>query len=249
MHDDDAPVGQVLTRRHALGLLGTVGAALVVGSGTASAAAPSADCVDCVATPEMVQGPYFVDEKLNRSDIRTDPSTGAVSEGVLLALNLRVLEIASGTCTPIKDAVVDTWQCDAAGLYSDEEAVGTLGQKFLRGYQVSDRAGHARFKTILPGWYAGRTVHNHIMIRTTGADGNPYRFVSQLYFTEEFKTAYLAKSPYAAQGAPDTTNATDRFYGTLGDQLLLRPRPNGRGYVADFTIGLDMSAATVVAPA
>jgi hypothetical protein len=34
--------------------------------------------------------------------------------------------------------------------------------------------------TILPGWYPGRTIHIHIKIRTTGTDGNPYEFTSQL---------------------------------------------------------------------
>ena len=68
---------------------------------------------------------------------------------------------------------------------------GTDGRNFLRGYQVSDRAGWARFTTVLPGWYRGRTEHIHLKIQTTGTDGNPYEFTSQLYFTEEFKAGYL----------------------------------------------------------
>src|SRR5258708_3610057 len=48
VHDDDVPVGRILTRRHALSVLGSVGAALVVGSGKAAAATT----VDCVATPQ-----------------------------------------------------------------------------------------------------------------------------------------------------------------------------------------------------
>ena len=245
MHDDDAPVGRVLSRRNALALVGTVGAALAVGSGTAAAATPT---IDCVATPEMVEGPYFVDEKLNRSDVRSDPATGTVSDGAVLALNIRVLQIAAGRCTPITGAIVDLWQCDATGLYSDEAATGTVGHKFLRGYQVSNLAGKVGFTTILPGWYPGRTVHQHIKIRTTGADGNPYEFTSQLYYEEEFKARYLATAPYAAHGTPDTTNATDMFYGTLGDQLLVRPRPARRGYTADFTVALDLSNTQVGAP-
>jgi protocatechuate 3,4-dioxygenase beta subunit len=144
MHHDDLPVGRVLPRRHALGLLGMVGAALTVGAGTASAT-PN---VDCVATPEMIEGPYFVDEKLRRSDIRTDPATGRLPDGALVALNLRVLQIAAGRCTPLPGATVDPWQCDAVGLYSDEADANTVGQKFLRGYQVSDRTGQVRFTTM-----------------------------------------------------------------------------------------------------
>ena len=45
----------------------------------------------CVLTPALTEGPYFVDEKLNRSDIRTDPTDNAVRPGVPLVLNMSVL--------------------------------------------------------------------------------------------------------------------------------------------------------------
>jgi protocatechuate 3,4-dioxygenase beta subunit len=249
MDNDDEFVGRVLGRRQALAILGMSGVALAVAgsTGVAAAAAEPADCVDCVVKPEMTEGPYFVDEGLNRSDIRSDPSNGSVSEGTTLALALRVLQVADGRCTPLKDAVVDIWHCDALGRYSDIAREGTAGQKFLRGYQVSDRAGWARFITVLPGWYRGRTVHAHLKIQTTGTDGNPYEFTSQLYFTEEFKARYLAEAPYAAKGVPDTTNAADGIYRAngVGDQMLLRPTRRGRGYAATFTIGLDLSDTAV----
>jgi hypothetical protein len=34
--------------------------------------------------------------------------------------------------------------------------VNTTGQKFLRGYQITDANGQVRFTTIHPGWYTGR---------------------------------------------------------------------------------------------
>src|SRR2546427_2648224 len=34
----------------------------------------------CIVRPEQTEGPYFVDERLNRSDIRSDPSDGSRSE-------------------------------------------------------------------------------------------------------------------------------------------------------------------------
>ncbi len=43
----------------------------------------------CIVTPEQTEGPYFVDEKLNRSDIRTDPADG-ILDGLPLQLTLRV---------------------------------------------------------------------------------------------------------------------------------------------------------------
>jgi protocatechuate 3,4-dioxygenase beta subunit len=72
-------------------------------------------------------------------------------------------------CEPLAGALVDVWQCDAAGVYSGVEDIAdrfdTTGKRFLRGHQVTDRQGLARFTTIYPGWYRGRTVHIHFKIR------------------------------------------------------------------------------------
>jgi protocatechuate 3,4-dioxygenase beta subunit len=251
MHSDDEPVGRVLDRRQALAVLGLTGAtlAMVGGAGVARAATDTAgnrpSGVDCVAKPEMVEGPYFVDEGLNRSDIRIDTSDGSIVDGARLTLNLAVQQITNCVCSPLPAAMVDIWHCDAHGVYSDEADNNSLGRTFLRGYQITDRAGRVRFVTILPGWYVGRTVHLHIKIRTTGTDGNPYEFTSQLYVPTAFSTGYLATDPYASHGNPDTTNETDMFYGDVGDQMLLVPHRQGRGWAADFRIGLDLSDTEV----
>src|SRR6187401_2842965 len=92
MHDDDRPVGRLLTRREALALLGAGGvAALAAGPWRpASAAAPAT----CIARPALTEGPYFVDAKLNRSDIRSDPGDGTARPGAPLRLTLRVSRLA-----------------------------------------------------------------------------------------------------------------------------------------------------------
>jgi protocatechuate 3,4-dioxygenase beta subunit len=252
MHDDDEPVGRLLSRRQALVTLGlATGAGLAVAAGATTAQAagrPANTAVDCVAKPEMTEGPYFVDEGLNRSDIRVDTSDGSVSIGTKLTLDLNILQITEGVCAPLAGAQVDIWHCDAAGVYSDEAANDSVGKTFLRGYQLSDSRGRVRFITVLPGWYQGRTVHIHLKVRTTGTDGNPYEFTSQLFFSEEFDAAFLATDPYAAKGTPDTTNATDGIYQTVGDQMLLAPKRQGRGWSACFAIGLDLSDTAVGAP-
>src|SRR6202165_1006730 len=48
----------------------------------------------CVLTAALTEGPFFVDEKLNRSDIRTDPGSGAVAAGIPLALAVNVSRVA-----------------------------------------------------------------------------------------------------------------------------------------------------------
>lgn len=77
----------------------------------------SATSPACVVSPEQTEGPYFVDEKLNRSDIRSDPADGSVKQGVPLQLTLHVSQVGSNSCTPLVGAIVDVWHCDALGVW------------------------------------------------------------------------------------------------------------------------------------
>src|SRR5439155_15648503 len=76
----------------------------------ASPTAATASQPACVVRPEETEGPYFVDEKLNRSDIRPDPSDNSVKEGVPLQLAFLVSQVPAGTsvagngCTPLAGA-------------------------------------------------------------------------------------------------------------------------------------------------
>src|SRR5437879_13873001 len=90
----------------------------------------------CVATPAETEGPYFVDERLNRSDITTDSSTGSKRNGVPLDLTFQVARVSSSGCTSLGGARLDVWHCGAAGGCSDVAAHSTVGQRFLRGYQL-----------------------------------------------------------------------------------------------------------------
>ena len=146
MQNDDHQTSRILSRREALALLG--GAAMLA-SGVRPGVAQSLP--SCVVTPEQMEGPFFTDVRLNRSDIRSDPADKSVKEGVLLALTLRVSSVGAVGCTPLAGTMVDVWHCDAAGEYSDSGR-NTAGKQFLRGHQVTDAKGAARFTTIYPGW-------------------------------------------------------------------------------------------------
>ena len=65
---------------------------------------------------------------------------------------MRVSQISGADCVPLAGAQVDIWHCDALGVYSDaaDRSFNTQGQKFLRGYQVSDANGSVTFTTIYP---------------------------------------------------------------------------------------------------
>lgn len=263
MENDDKPVGQILSRRDALKLLGVGSAAFLAACAApelTSTVIPSNPTVastqssvtnaalSCVVCPELTIGPYFVDEQLNRSDIRLESSDNSVKEGIPLTLRINVFDVASNSCAPIEGAQVDIWHCDALGVYSgvSDQGSDTSGQNFLRGYQLADANGGVQFLTVYPGWYSGRAVHIHFMIRTTGADGQNYEFVSQLFFDDALTDRVHEQEPYASKGQRDMRNASDNIYNNGGDQLLLDiTGDNANGYAATINIGLDLTDAEV----
>ena len=262
LHDDDKPVGRVLSRREILVLLGGAGAA-IAGTGfiakfgmnqtATTTATPEATAEAlgtlpaCVVRPALTEGPYFVEEMLNRSDIRVDPSDGSVKDGALLRLIFNVSDVSADKCTPLEGAQVDVWHCDALGRYSDVDDPGfdTSGQKWLRGYQVTDQYGVAEFITIYPGWYSGRTVHIHFKIRTDPESDQGYEFTSQLFFPEDLTDEVQAQAPYASKGYRNTLNVNDSIFQGSDGLLTLEPvafeEDEESGYKATFGIGLDLS--------
>jgi protocatechuate 3,4-dioxygenase beta subunit len=197
----------------------------------------------CIVRPEQTEGPYFVDERLNRSDIRSDPSDGSVKDGVPLRLAFRVHEIRGSACTPLAGAMVDIWHCDALGVYGDvrDRSFDTRGKKFLRGYQVTDATGTAQFLTIYPGWYPGRTVHIHFKIRTNPESRRGYEFTSQIYFDDALTDQIQVQAPYSAKGQGRLRNQRDDSFLDGGDQLMPQLTKEAQGYSGAFDIGLQMT--------
>jgi protocatechuate 3,4-dioxygenase beta subunit len=266
MDNDDRLIGQILSRREALAVLGATGAAVLVGCAPggsepeptsqvptqalfsteteAATAEPAADTLPtCVVRPEMTEGPYFVDEQLNRSDIHSDPSDGSVMEGALFELTFRVSEVSNSACSLLEGVFVDIWHCDALGVYSDarDQGFNTVGQKFLRGYQLTDANGLARFTTIYPGWYFSRAVHIHFKIRSELSANSSYEFTSQLFFDDAQSDQVFAGEPYASKGERIIRNADDRIFQEGGSQLLLEVSQRDSGYAATFDIGLQLA--------
>ncbi len=220
----------------------TATVAMTAGATSVVTAVPTAGLPACVVRPAQTEGPYFVDEKLNRSDIRNDLSNNIAKPGTPLALTFRVLKMEGSGCSALAGAMVDVWHCDAAGAYSDarDQSFNTVGQKFLRGYQLTDGSGSTKFTTIYPGWYQGRAVHIHFKIRSSSG-GKAYDFTSQLYFEDAFSDEVFKQAPYAARGTGGTRNGNDGNYRNGGAQLTLNPTKTSEGYAATFDIGLQMS--------
>ena len=87
------------------------------GSTTGTTGSTTTGTPSCIVTADLTEGPYFVDEKLLRSDIRSDPASGQVSSGVPLRLQFNVQRVAASGCTPLTGAFLDVWHCDSAGAY------------------------------------------------------------------------------------------------------------------------------------
>ncbi|HMT94781.1 intradiol ring-cleavage dioxygenase [uncultured Thiothrix sp.] len=198
----------------------------------------------CILTPEQTEGPYFLDNKLERSDIRSDPYTGRNSAGVPLYLQLQVTAVKNGQCQALPGAIVDIWHCDAIGVYSGVGEGGSekAQQRFLRGYQITGQTGKANFVTIYPGWYPGRAVHIHFKVRTPTRSGKADLLTSQLYFDEAVTQEVYQQQPYAQHATNFDRNEQDGIYRSgQGRQLLLKPEKDRRGYIALFNIGLNLS--------
>jgi protocatechuate 3,4-dioxygenase beta subunit len=263
---DDAkktPKIRYLSRREMLGLMGSTAAAITLagcggseqsglGESTSSSTAETTNgagtetaSTTCVVRPEQTEGPYYVDTGLARSDIREK------REGVPLDLTFNVSRVDEGdvsACGPLAGAMVDVWHCDALGEYSgvEDNAAGdfdTRGETFLRGYQLTDENGTARFTTIYPGWYQGRAVHIHFTIRDSPESQQGYEFTSQLYFDDALTDEVHSQGPYADKGERDLRNGEDGIFRGGGDELLLALTPSGEGYAATFDIALDTTYA------
>lgn len=264
MDNDDAIVGTILTRREAFARLGRLGAGLALGGllrldADAAFQAQAHHAVKLVAAPALTEGPFFVDEHLNRSDLRAGTTRPTVADALPLTLEFAVLRLADGRYTPYEGLTVDVWHCDAHGVYSDENVPmnheNTAGQRWLRGYQTTDAKGLVRFTTIFPGWYPGRTTHIHFKVRQPTNDGRATKeFTSQLFFDDKLADSIFAKAPYRSADGREVRNADDGIFGErqvdgslAGDHLMpeLTKSADGKGYQARMTIALtDASFAS-----
>jgi protocatechuate 3,4-dioxygenase beta subunit len=202
-------------------------------------------------TPQQIEGPYFVDERLERSDIRPDSSGGSIQDGVPLHLAINVYNVNSGgSCIPLRNAQVDLWQANSQGLYSDIPTLGTEGKKYLRGNQLTDNNGTVKFTTIYPGWYEGRALHIHIKIRTFEGTQKTFEWTSQFYLDDSISDQVQSQPPYSSHGPRPFANNQDSFYtgpstdgmvkSNTGSHLMLHlTKDDGKlGYLGTFNVGV-----------
>ena len=130
-------------------------------------------------TPKQTEGPFYPDRLPLDTDndliVINDMLTPAVGE--ITHLSGRILD-ARGN--PIRNAVVEIWQCDSGGAYLHSKT-GNADKKDQNfqgfGRFITGRAGEYGFRTIKPVPYPGRTPHIHFAVKVPGQE----KFVTQCY--------------------------------------------------------------------
>src|SRR5882762_1889110 len=241
---DVVRVGSVIFVSGAMGALQAFLTGCSAAGSSSSLSSSSSSSSSCLKSTNLTRGPYFVDNRSDsnianddvdtsipeRSDIRSDSEGGTGTQsGLPLTLNITVGSYSSGTCSPIANAQVHIWHCNAQGVYSDVQAstndngADLRGENFLRGYQYTDANGKVSFTTIYPGWYSGRAVHIHVKVRVFDASGNvTTEATTQLFFDDSISTAvYAANSDYSRISSRATLNSADSIYAAASPALLV----------------------------
>jgi|GEM_PF-49318 len=131
-----------------------------------------------VTTPRQALGPYYPPnlplDVNNDLVILGDNLTPA--DGVVSYISGRVLD-SSGS--PVRNAVVEIWQADNNGAYIHPNSPILPRDANFQGFGefLTDSQGQYLFRTVLPGFYPGRTRHVHVRVATLGGA----ELVTQLY--------------------------------------------------------------------
>jgi protocatechuate 3,4-dioxygenase beta subunit len=261
---------QQVTRRQAVKIAGTAGAAYLLalalpGFSPAPALAATGTANAAKLTPELTEGPYWVNTMLHRSNVLANSHGGGHQKGVALRLYINVFEAA--TRKPMNGLAVDIWHANAHGLYSDEssqQAGGgisnssgdTISDNWLRGYQITgkDRGlrkqpvhGQVSFETIWPGWYTGRAIHIHVRVRKLHTSGATIAgYTTQMFFSDTDNTHVLTSATPSNTRSPQTDPTTDENDTVLtsADVTTNVVRVTGsvnNGYLAVFNIAADIA--------
>jgi catechol 1,2-dioxygenase len=180
---------------------------------------------DCATTSDIL-GPFYRPDSPVRKNLVVKGEKGDPVE--LLG---RVLH--NDCSTPYKNAKVELWHCDGAGVYDNESA-----DFKYRGTTYTDKKGHYSFKTILPvpydvGGGNFRPAHFHLMITAEGYQP----LVTQLYFTGDpwLEKDSSSASPTAKKrilGVKIAKNGAKKVEYTVSMADKLMVEPAGLGLMA-----------------
>ncbi len=144
-----------------------------VGLGAAAFTVRGAFAEELTRTPRQTEGPFYPNKLPLDTDndllIINDAITPAV--GDITHLSGRILD-AKGN--PIRNALVEIWQCDSKGVYLHTASSGTSRNRDTNfqgfGRFLTASSGDYYFRTIKPVVYPGRTPHIHFKIKRGGKE-------------------------------------------------------------------------------
>jgi len=125
-------------------------------------------------TPAQTEGPFYPDKLPLDTDtdllIVNDTITPAVGE--VTHLSGKIVDLRGN---PVKNAVVEIWQCDANGVYLHTRDSGPKKDKQDKHFQgfgrfATSSTGEYYFRTIKPVPYPGRTPHIHFKVKRGGKE-------------------------------------------------------------------------------
>ena len=216
---------------------------LAAGLGAMALAAPPRAVAAVELTAQTTEGPYYLESMPLRADITEGLA------GVALEVRLQVVQVVGAAQQPLSDCRVDLWQCDAQGLYSgfagqgDGGTTTTAGKTFLRGSLLTAADGLAAFKSIYPGWYAGRTTHIHFKVWR----GRQAVLTTQFFLPDALSEyLYTALPGYQRQALRGVLNSTDGIALMAGGTTIGTVREEADRYVASLTAVVDPLAQPMV---
>ena len=132
---------------------------------------PGAFAEALTLTPRQTEGPFYPDKLPLDTDndllILNDSTMPAIGE--VTWLGGRILD-ARGE--PIRNALVEIWQCDSTGVYLHTRTGGDLAKRDKNfqcfGRFLTGSTGEYVFRTIKPVPYPGRTPHIHMAVKMKG---------------------------------------------------------------------------------
>jgi protocatechuate 3,4-dioxygenase beta subunit len=142
--------------------------------GTAAFTTPGLFADELTRTPRQTEGPFYP----NKLPLDTDNDLIVVNNsltpavGEITHLTGRILD---ATGSPIRNALVEIWQCDAKGVYLHTADSGRKQDQQDKNFQgfgrfLTGSNGEYYFRTIKPVPYPGRTPHIHYKVKKGGKE-------------------------------------------------------------------------------
>jgi len=139
--------------------------------GAAAFTVPGLFAEQLARTPSQTEGPFYPDQLPLDTDndllVVNNAITPAVGE--ITWVNGRILDTRG---EPVRNALVEIWQCDGSGVYLHSKDTHAAREKNFQGFGrfLTGSTGEYVFRTIKPVSYPGRTPHIHYKVKRNGKE-------------------------------------------------------------------------------